>query len=250
MTETIQKADAGLARSSDVAQWVRSTRWGALAVVVWSLGLQAYAGEPIPPVAVIGVVFAALAFFLKAERRWLALVSAVMGLLTLLGNFPQTLDELMHPDSPPAFILTLLAVVAVVVVMISGVAAFRGWSPEPVAAVAISAAALFTLGVVVSLSIGATVESTDALAGDIAVTAQGVEFEPGELTVASGDNGFWVDNLDGIRHTFTIESLGLEIDIPALSSQRADFELDEGQYIVICAVPGHENMKIDLTVEG
>jgi plastocyanin len=241
MTETMQQPDAALVRSSDVAQWVRATRWGAVAVVIWSLALQSIAGELIPPVAAIGVAFAVLAFFLRGERRRLALVAAVMGLLTLFGNFPQTLDELMHPDSPPAFILTLLAVVAVIVVMISGVAAFSRWSPEPITAV---------LGVVVSLSMGATVESTDALAGDIAVTAQGVEFDPGALTAASGESGFWVDNRDGIRHTFTIESLGLEIDIPALSSQRADFELDEGQYVVTCAVPGHENMTIDLTVEG
>jgi plastocyanin len=250
MTETMQQPDAALVRSSDVAQWVRATRWGAVAVVIWSLALQSIAGELIPPVAAIGVAFAVLAFFLRGERRRLALVAAVMGLLTLFGNFPQTLDELMHPDSPPAFILTLLAVVAVIVVMISGVAAFSRWSPEPITAVAIGAGAIFALGVVVSLSMGATVESTDALAGDIAVTAQGVEFDPGALTAASGESGFWVDNRDGIRHTFTIESLGLEIDIPALSSQRADFELDEGQYVVTCAVPGHENMTIDLTVEG
>lgn len=250
MTETIQKPDSHTGRSTNVERWVRAARWGTIAVVVWSIALQVYAGALIPPVAVLGVVFGILAFFLEGERRRLGLVAAVMGLLAIVGNLPATVDELTHPESSPAFILTLLAVTAAIVVMLSGVAAFRGWSPDSISAVAISASALFALGVFVSLAISATVESEEAAAGDVQVTAFGVEFDPGEVTVAAGQTGFWVDNRDGIRHTFTIESLGLEIEIPALSSQRAEFDLDEGQYTVVCVVPGHENMAIDLTVEG
>ena len=87
-------------------------------------------------------------------------------------------------------------------------------------------------------------------AGDVEVVAVSVEFEPTQLSVAAGETGFWVDNRDGIRHTFTIEGTGMEIDVPAFSAQRAVFDLDPGSYVVFCDVPGHENMRIDLTVGG
>ena len=95
-----------------------------------------------------------------------------------------------------------------------------------------------------------TVESATPFPSDIQVIASGVEFDLTEIVVVPGSNGFWVDNQDGIRHTFTIEGTDMEIDVPGLSAQRANFELAPGAYTVFCAVPGHENMKISLKVEG
>lgn len=249
MTETIQRPAADLA-VNNTARWVRAARWGAAAIVLWSVVVHLFAGELVPPVAFLGVIWAVFAVFLKGERRKLALVAAIMGVLTVFGNVPATFDELSHPESAPAFILTLLAVIASVVVVVAGLAAFRGWSPEPIKAVGITATALFAAGVMVSLTVSSAVDSAEPLVSDIIVTARGVEFDQDELVVSAGTSGFWVDNKDGIRHTFTIEGLGFEIEVPALSAQRASLNLDPGQYVVFCDVPGHENMKIDLTVEG
>lgn len=250
MTETIQKPETAEVLVTSTARWVRATRWAALTIMIWSVALQLMAAAFIPPVAAIGAVFGGLAVFLKGESRNLALVTAVLAVVALLGNLPGTIDELTHPDSAPAFILTLLVTIAAFVTMISGLSAFRGWSADPIKAVGITSAALFAAGVIVSLTVSSAVASAEPLDSDVIVAAQGVEFDQTQLVVSAGTSGFWVDNRDGIRHTFTIESLGLEIDVPAFSAQRADFDLDPGQYVVFCAVPGHENMKIDLTVEG
>lgn len=250
MTETVERAELTTEESSGVVRWVRLARYSALTIAVWSVALQLLAGELIPPVAVIGIVFAAFVPFLKGDRRLLALVVGVLALVSLLGNLPGTIDELMHPTSAPAFILSSLVTVAAFVAMVAGLAAFRSWSHDTVRAVALSSTGLFIALVVVGVSAASTVESATPFPSDIQVIASGVEFDLTEIVVVPGSNGFWVDNQDGIRHTFTIEGTDMEIDVPGLSAQRANFELAPGAYTVFCAVPGHENMKISLKVEG
>ena len=72
---------------------------------------------------------------------------------------------------------------------------------------------------------------------------------PEELTV-SESAGLWIDNRDGIRHTFTITELGIDVEIPALRSKRIDIDAAVGEYQIVCDVPGHESMTGTLIVEG
>ena len=249
MTETIERL-SDTAQKSNTARWVQATRFAALTIAIWSIALQLSAGVFLPPVAIYGVLFGGLAILLSGERRRLALATGTLGLLALAGNLPGTIDELSHPESAPAFILTLMVSLGAIGTAVSGLAAFRGWSSGPSKAIAISGVGIFVAGILVATVLASSVESADPLASDVTVTAKGVEFDQARLSVPAGISGFWVDNRDGIRHTFTIEAMGFEIDVPAFSTQRADFDLEAGQYIVSCAVPGHENMRIDLTVEG
>lgn len=249
MTRTVEKDEKVAPSSSGTAGWVKTARVGSLTIGVWSAALQMLAGELIPPVFLIGVVFAVLAVFLKSERRRLALTAAVLAVLTVGGNLPMTIDELSHPSSPIAFLLTLLATSAAAVVVVAGLAAFFGWSIDRRRVVYYSWGGVLALGVVVSVVAASGVESVAPSPGDVEVVASGVEFDAERLVVSAGETGFWLDNRDGIRHTFTIDELDLEIDTPGLSAQRADFDLAAGEYTVICSVPGHENMVIDLVVE-
>lgn len=250
MTKTVEIDERLAPPPSDTAGWVRVARVGSVAIGVWSLALQMLAGAFIPPVALIGLVFMILAVFLKGERRRLALVAAVLAVLAVGGNLPMTVDELSHPSSPVAFLLTLLATSAAVVVAVAGLAAFFRWSLDSRRAVYYSWGGVLALGVVISVAAVSAVDSAVSQPGDVEVVASAVEFDRDQIVVPAGETGFWLDNRDGIRHTFTIEELGLEIDAPGLSAQRADFDLASGAYTVICAVPGHENMTIDLVVES
>jgi hypothetical protein len=36
--------------------------------------------------------------------------------------------------------------------------------------------------------------------------------------LGAGTNGVWIDNWDGIYHTFTIEELDVDVELPALKS--------------------------------
>jgi plastocyanin len=104
--------------------------------------------------------------------------------------------------------------------------------------------------VLVALNAAASVQSVEPKPTDVQVVAEGVTFDRSEIVVEVGESGFWLDNRDGIRHTLTVTGTDNQIDAPGLSAQRADFELAPGVYEIFCAVPGHENMKIDLIVEG
>lgn len=249
MTDTIEIQERESSPASTTPGWLRVARVGALTIGAWSLALQLLAGL-IPPVTLIGVVFLSLSLFLRGERRRLGLVAAVLAFLAVAGNLPMTLDELSHPSSSVAFLLTLLATSAAVVVVLAGVAAFFGWSTDSRRAVYYSWGGVLALGVVVSMAAASGVESVGPRPGDVEVVVSGVEFDRDRIVVPVGENGFWLDNRDGIRHTFTIVGTGLEIDVPGMSSQRADFDLAAGEHTVICAVPGHENMVIDLVVES
>lgn len=250
MTKAVEIEERVAATPSGTSGWVKVVRVGSVTIGVWSAALQMLAGELIPPVLLIGVVFAVLAVFSKGERRRLALAAAVLAMLTVGGNLPMTIDELSHPSSPVAFLLILLATSAAAVVAVAGLAAFFGWSPDTRRVVYYSWGGVLALGVVVSVVAASGVESVPPSPGDVEVVASGVEFDRERIVLPAGETGIWFDNRDGIRHTFTIEELDLEIDAPGRSAQRADLDLAAGQYTVICAVPGHENMAIDLIVES
>lgn len=244
MTEAIDQA-TGRTTTTD---WMKVARAGAITMVVWSIVLNVMAGG-IPPVMVIGVIYLLFVPFLRGERPRLGLGFAVLGVLTIAGNIPIVIDDASNPESAPAFILNLLALVAIAVCVIGGVAAFRRAGTAAIAKVARIAPAVFIAGAAFSLVMASQVPADPALPGDFELAAAGAEWESTVIEVASGD-GLWVDNQDGIRHTFAIESEGFEFEIPALKSARTTVDVAPGTYDFICTVPGHESMTGTITVTG
>ena len=100
------------------------------------------------------------------------------------------------------------------------------------------------------LPIASGVESDGAGSDDVTVVAEKLAFAPMDLAMDVADSGVWVDNRDGIRHTFTIPELGVDLEIPALKAKRVDIDATPGTYQIICTVPGHETMTGTLTVTG
>ena len=228
--------------------WLRLARWMAITMVVWAVVTHITARVIIPPVLVIGLIYAVFIPFLRDGRRKVALGLAVFSFLALAGNVPGLVDELSHLSSAPAFILTLLSLLGALVAIVAGIGAFRSDSEPPTRPIVFGAAAVFVVLAATSVVVAANTDSDAAQAGDVEIVAEKVKFNPGEITVPVG-GGIWVDNKDGIRHTFTIEGEGIELEIPALKAKRLDLDLAAGTYDVICSVPGHENMTGTLTVE-
>ena len=249
MTEVTEQRITQSTAPSSGGEWMRLARGGAIGLVVFSLGLQLVVGL-IPPVLVIGVVFGVLAVFLTGERRRLGLVASILAVLTIAGNAPFIVEDLAHPNAGWVFALTLLSVLAGVAVIIGGLGEFFRWSLGPIFAIAVTFGAILALGTVVSLVSAASEESVVAAAADVAVTAQGVQFGPTEIVLTADSTGVWIDNKDGVRHTFTIDDLGIDLELPGNTARRADIEAPNGRYAVICEVPGHENMLATLIIEG
>lgn len=230
--------------------WATVARIGASTIVVWSVALQFLAGEPIPPVAVIGAVFLAFVPFIDARRSKLGLALAIVAVLSVGGNLPLILDELSHPESAPAFILTLLSVLGAAMALVGGLGVFFGWAADSGRRVVFGAALVFVVGAFTSASIAANTVSDGARSSDVEVVTQQVAFDPTEISIETEDTGIWIDNRDGIRHTFTVPELGIDLDVPALKSRRVDIAAAPGTYQIFCEVPGHESMTATLTVTG
>jgi len=250
-TTTIEPINQSESTPTPTSVWLRLARAGAITMVVWSIGLQLAIGAFIPPVTVVGVVFGAFVPFLRGERRKLGLAFAAVTVAALVGNLPFLLDDLANPDSAPTFIAGLLSALAAVIAVAGGLGAFFQWSPVPIRRLAIGAAGVFVVGAAVSAGISAGTESSTALASDIPVVALGVQWDSDVITLGPGSSGIWVDNQDGVRHTFTVPELDIDLEIPAFTAQRLDLQSAvPGEYQVICTVPGHELMTATLVVEG
>ncbi len=249
MTETKARRELATEQTPIGAPWARLSQLAALVVVGWSIALQVIFTVLIPPVLVIGMVFLVLAATLRPGRRRLAMAASGFAVLAVVGNLPVVLDELSHPSSAVAFMLTLVATSAMAVIAIAGVAVWRKWPAPLVRMVAGSWVSVLVIGVALALFASGRVDSVDAQPGDVEVTTKSLQFDPGGASVLAGRVGIWVDNQDGVRHTFTIPGIG-EIALAASRAGRAEFDLAAGVYQVICAVPGHENMVFELRVGG
>lgn len=248
MITDVREAPPQTAAPSVVNDWLRLARMASIAMVVWSAVLQVLAGTVIPPVAVIGVVFLAFAAGLTGERRRLGLGVAIFSGLAVLGNLPVIADELQNPDSAPAFILNLFSLSAVVVAATAGVSAYRRRSTAPIRSVAAVAVGVFVAGTVISLLAAAASGSEAALPTDVTVVARHVAWDPDAIVVPADASGVWVDNLDGIRHTFTVPALGIDVEVPAWRARRIALDAPPGTYEVICLVPTHSAMTANITI--
>ena len=252
MTDTIHNIDQKLEARN---RWARIAQGAGIAIVAWAIVTHVVARVPIPPVIVIGIVFGAFVPFLNGRRRKLGLIFGILG-------SPGTGRQLAsgdarracaRPESAPAFILTLYTTIVVIGVhhrrrlgnllrlsrrnrarALAGRRDRRSSSSGTVVA-----------SVVVALN---TPSDTAAASGDIEVDDREGRVPPRRhLRLEAGTIGVWVDNRDGIHHTFTIEELDVDLEIPALKAKRVEFDAPAGTYEVICTVPGHESMTATLT---
>jgi uncharacterized cupredoxin-like copper-binding protein len=95
-----------------------------------------------------------------------------------------------------------------------------------------------------------TADTADASAQTINMVD--ISFEPAELTIAAGtDVVINLTNSGAAEHTFTIESLGIEVRVAPGGTGSVTVNAAAGTYDFICAVPGHKEggMVGTLTVE-
>lgn len=237
-------------RMTETAHWLRLARAGATVMAVWSIALQGFAQALIPPVAVIGLVFLGFTPFLKGERRVLGLVAAVFGILALLGSVEIVLDDLRNPESAPTFILTTASLIGVGLAAFGGAAAYLRRPARSLVTFGFGATALFTVATVLSLVVAAGTGSDIVLDGDVEVSARQVAWTPQSIVLDPADTALWIDNRDGIRHTFTVPQIGVDVEVPALRARRIEIDAAPGTYEIICKVPGHEAMTGTLTIES
>ena len=88
---------------------------------------------------------------------------------------------------------------------------------------------------------GSSLTSTGAAGpvADAALVAENVAFSESGLSVGAGQVTVSLANQDLFWHTFTIESLDIDLPVPVGATRSVTFDVDAGTYEFKCRIPGH-----------
>ncbi len=179
---------------------------------------------------------------------WLGVVS----LAELLFSAPFVAEVLIHPESMADFMSLSVFTVGTLVAIVAAIPSFRERSDAAVAskrarAITIVAGGLVVASALVSVIAAAGTESVPAHDGDIRLVTEDITFRPDAIHAEGTTVSVHVTNTDSTRHTFTIDELGVDLNVPPNSMQRVSFEAEPGTYTFVCR-PHDSSMRGELIV--
>lgn len=227
----------------------RSLAFGSgVVLILWLVAISILFGGVDPITAVFGVLFIVGTALVRRPGKAGPITLLVVGILTFLVAGLFFSASLLHINTAVEFIISMVPLVASLAVILGTVGTLRRWQD----AGARNVARIAVGGVVVlsGISIGMTLAVTDDIAepGDHAVAASDAEFTTELIRADAGSVAVFVDNTDPIHHTFTIEELGVDLQIPGSTARRIEFDATPGTYEYICTIPGHDAMTGTLVV--
>jgi plastocyanin len=199
-----------------------------------------------PFLAILGVPFVLAA----CTARWPRVFAVVVGLvcaLQLVGAFPTLADTLQHPESIRDLLPLLLFGLSAVIGAIAAIPAFRGTTKDqPPRVILAGCVAVFGVGSVVSGIAAARLPDASLQPGDTAITARDTKFSEESITLDATASALFVKNDDATRHTFTVDELGIDEELPAKRATRFTIEGEPGTYRYHCRP--HPDMTGELTL--
>jgi plastocyanin len=186
-------------------------------------------------------------------RRTGIVVLGVVLLAELLASAPFLTDALTHPETPGDFLPLTLFTVATLVGSVAAVPAFRAAqvharpTSRSATPVAVSAVLVLVAATAVSIVAAGRVDSVTAQPGDVALTTKDFQFDTRTITTDTETVAVTVTNDDATRHTFTIDELGVDLNVPPGTTQRVTFPADTGTYRFYC-IPHATDMAGELVV--
>lgn len=237
----------GVARAGTT--WVKLLRWSAIVAIVDVILINVFAGI-IPPLLVFAVIWIGSLVWLNRATKGPAILLLVSFVAFIGLSAPFTIPSLAVPASGGDFILNLAGLVAVLVGIVAAISVIRGlvYAAPAARSLAMGAAVVFLVASAYSVYETVSYDSAVAQEGDIELVAKDIEFQDTSLDAAAGEVSVFIDNEDATLHTFTIEDLDVDLDIPASKAARVTFDAEPGEYEFFCE-PHKEDMKGTLTVE-
>jgi plastocyanin len=253
MTDLQYRTDDRVAEVDDVddpiSPWHHVTVAGLSTLCVVLISIQVVNTTFIPPVAAFAAVVAALAVALgRGGGRRTLFAAAATALILVLVNLPVAIEDLRHPDTFAGFVPTAAALIAGIVVVVSGVLAAAQRAPRAALPSAVVAVAVMAVCVAISGVASASVTGDRREAHDIVIDVRAVAFP--DVTIPAGETALFVDNHDLIRHTLLIEGTDIDVELPGATARRVTVDLMPGTYQYICDVPGHDAMHGTISVTG
>jgi plastocyanin len=186
----------------------------------------------------------------RFPRRAGPITVLVIMFLLILINVETIIQDIAHPESFWNFaVFGIAALTLAIVGLIASITTLASRGDNPAPRVAYGAGAVIVVAVIVSGIATLTLEDDVSVAGDLRVVAEDAEFHPVAVS-GSGGVGVFIENKDPIRHTFSIDALDLEVEIPGSTDRRVEISAPAGTYEFFCAVVGHDDMKGTITISG
>jgi plastocyanin len=232
--------------------WRRVVRGAGILWLVWVAVTGIVSGDGFVFVAVIGGLMA-LAWLGVEWRPGRASITTfgALSFVFVLVNAPFLVPTLAHPESVVAFDTTLLSLSIAIAGSIAGLAAWwRALGDAAARITLVALGSLLALGMIVGLVAALGLHSDTAREGDLVVVAHRSDYQPEALSAPAGTVAIFVENQDSFRHTFRIDALDLQVEIPATTDRRIEVDLPPGTYVFHCTIPGHEGMTGTITVGG
>jgi plastocyanin len=239
---------AGAARTWS---WTKVLRWSAIAGFVVIAAISIFGGAIIPPLIVFAVLWLVGALLLSRSSMAAAILLLITFLLFLGLSAPFVVPTLAVPASAGDFILNAASLIAAIVGIVAAIAVLRRRDAAASSApriVGMAGLAIFLVAFVVGIVALATYKDASAQQRDIKLVAEDFEFSEDALRAAPGEVSVFVENKDSTLHTFTIDELSVDLDVPAGSSARVTFDADPGTYEFYC-VPHEGDMNGDIEVQ-
>ena len=223
----------------------RTSSWHAL--LVWSAAVDFVV------VLVVGVGLRdreALAFAV-ALAAGLALLRFRRGLLGRIVLFLVFLDvefwmltaavsNVGHRGALKYVVVPLALAVASLTGLVAAAGSQRTWGGGAARAVAAVAVAVFVIWVAASRLPGVG-RSDKAQAGDLVISAKDVKYSTRSLSGSAGRVSVRMTNHDLFWHTFTVDTLDVDLRVPVGGARRVTFTARPGRYEFHCAIPGHKS---------
>jgi plastocyanin len=239
---------AGAARTWS---WTKLLRWSAIAGFVVIAAISIFGGAIIPPLIVFAVLWLVGALLLSRSSMAAAILLLITFLLFLGLSAPFVVPTLAVPASAGDFILNAASLIAAIVGIVAAIAVLRRRDAAASSAprvVGLAGLAIFLVAFVVGIVALATYKDASPQQGDIKLVAEDFDFSEDALRAAQGEVSVFVENKDSTLHTFTIDELSVDLDVPAGSSARVTFDADPGTYVFYC-VPHEGDMNGDIEVQ-
>jgi len=216
----------------------------AVALLVYTLAM----GEIIPPLLVFAVLYGFGVWLARRSGKAGPIMLGILSLLLVGLNAPFIVPALSVPASTVDFVMTALLVLLAIANLVSAVAALRAPSGMGAALAGRALVALMLVVVAVAIVGRVTYDSPVSQSGDIELAAQDYEFSTDVIEAQGGQVSVFVDNKDTALHTFTVEGLDVDLQVPGGSTGRVTFNASAGSYEFICQ-PHSDVMKGTLEVD-
>jgi plastocyanin len=230
-------------------RWRELLVWLAIGLSVVFLGGMVMIGELIPPIVVFAALFLVGAFLTRRGGRAGPIMLGVLSVAALALNAPFIIEAVKVPASTADFLLGTASTALALGVVIASIGTVRREAGPSRAPRAIATSLLVALIALIAVAVVArvTYDQPVAASGDITLVTEDTEFAPGTLTTEGGEVTVFVENADNTLHTFTIEELGVDLQIPGKANGRISFEAGAGTYEFVCTP--HEGLGMTGTLE-